>query len=202
MEISATMVKELRDRTGAGMMDCKKALVESEGNLEKAADVIIKKGLAKAAKKSDRAASEGLVHSYIHPGGRIGVLLEVNCETDFVARTPDFVGFVEDVALQIAASSPVCIRREEVPPEAVAKQREIFEAQVKAEGKPEKIVPKIVDGKIDKWYSEACLLEQAFVKTPEQTIEQVRTAVVAKCGENVQIRRFVRFELGEGGKSE
>ena len=126
----------------------------------------------------------------------------MNCETDFVARTPDFMGFVEDVALQIAASSPVCIRREEVPAEVVAKQREIFEAQVKAEGKPEKIVPKIVDGKIDKWYSEACLLEQAFVKTPEQTIEQVRTAVVAKCGENVQIRRFVRFELGEGGKSE
>jgi len=196
MDISATMVKELRDRTGAGMMDCKKALVEAEGNLEKASDIIIKKGLAKAAKKSDRAASDGLVQAYIHPGGRIGVLVEINCETDFVARTPDFIGFVEDVALQIAAQSPVCIKREEVPADLVAKQREIFEAQVKGEGKPDKIVPKIVDGKIDKWYSEICLLEQAFVKNPDQTIEQVRTAVVAKCGENVQIRRFVRFELG------
>jgi elongation factor Ts len=198
MEISASLVKELRDRTGAGMMDCKKALVEAEGDLEKAADIIIKKGLAKAAKKSDRAASEGVVHSYIHQGGRIGVLVEINCETDFVARTPDFVAFAEDVALQVAATAPVCIRREEVPAEAVAKQREIFEAQVKGEGKPEKIVPKIVDGKIDKWYSEATLLEQPFVKNPDQTIEQVRAALVSKCGENVQIRRFIRFELGEG----
>ena len=201
MDISASMVKELRDRTGAGMMDCKKALVEAEGNLERAGDIIIKKGLAKAAKKSDRAASEGLVHSYIHAGGRIGVLVEVNCETDFVAKTDDFQVFVDDVALQIAASSPLCVRREEVPADQVAKQREIFEAQLKAEGKPEKIIPKIVDGKIDKWYSEACLLEQPFVKNPDQTLEQVRTALVAKCGENVQVRRFMRYELGEGLKS-
>ncbi|MBI2892178.1 MAG: translation elongation factor Ts [Deltaproteobacteria bacterium] len=198
MEISANMVKELRDRTGAGMMDCKKALVEAEGSLDRASEIIVKKGLAKAAKKSDRAASEGLVHSYIHQGGRIGVLVEVNCETDFVARTEAFKEFVDDVSLQIAANPPVCVRREEVPAELVAKQREIFEAQVRGEGKPDKIVPKIVDGKIDKWYSEVCLLEQPFVKEPGQTIEQVRTAVVSKTGENVQIRRFVRFELGEG----
>lgn len=198
MDISATMVKELRDRTGAGMMDCKKALVEASGDLEKAADLIIKKGLAKAAKKQDRAASEGLVHSYIHPGGRIGVLLEVNCETDFVARTSDFQAFVEDVSLQIAANAPVCVRREEIPAELVAKQREIFEAQVRGEGKPDKIVPKIVDGKIDKWYQEVCLLEQPFVKNPDQTVEQIRTTTVSKTGENIQVRRFVRFELGEG----
>lgn len=198
MEISATMVKELRDRTGAGMMDCKKALMEAEGNLDKASEIIVKKGLAKAAKKSDRAASEGLVHAYVHPGGRIGVLVEINCETDFVARTDAFKDFVDDVAMQIAASPPACVRREELPEELVAKQREIFEAQVRAEGKPDKIVPKIVDGKVEKWYSEVCLLEQPFVREPGQTIEQVRTAVVSKTGENVQIRRFVRFELGEG----
>jgi elongation factor Ts len=197
-EISAGTVKELRDRTGAGMMDCKRALVESEGNLDKAAEIIQKKGLAKAAKKSGRIATDGLVHAYVHPGGRIGVLIEVNCETDFVSRNEAFREFVEDVAMHVAAASPQCLKREDVPASEVAKQREIFEAQVKAEGKPEKIVPKIVDGKIDKWYSEICLLEQPFVKAPEKTIEAIRAEVVAKTGENVQIRRFLRYELGEG----
>ncbi len=197
-EISAATVKELRDRTGAGMMDCKRALVEAEGSVEKASEIIQKKGLAKAAKKSGRIAADGIVHSYIHPGGRIGVLVEVNCETDFVSRNEAFREFVEDVAMHIAAASPQCIRREEVAAADVAKQREIFEAQVKAEGKPEKIVPKIVDGKIDKWFSEICLLEQPFVKLPEKTIESIRAALVATTGENVQIRRFLRYELGEG----
>jgi len=197
-EIAATQVKELRDRTGAGMMDCKRALVEAEGNLDKAAEIIQKKGLAKAANKSGRIAAEGVVHSYIHPGGRVGVLIEINCETDFVARSEDFKTFVEDVAMHVAASSPQYVRREQVPAETVAKQREIFEAQVKASGKPEKIVPKIVDGKIDSWYSEICLLEQPFVREPHKNIETVRAALVAKTGENVQIRRFVRYELGEG----
>ena len=197
-EIAAVQVKELRDRTGAGMMDCKRALVEAEGNLDKATDIIQKKGLAKAANKAGRIAADGAVHSYIHPGGRVGVLVEVNCETDFVARSADFKEFVEDVCMHIAASSPRFVRREDVPATEVAKQREIFEAQVKASGKPEKIVPKIVDGKIDSWYSEICLLGQPFVREPQKTIEAVRAALVAKTGENVQVRRFVRFELGEG----
>lgn len=198
IEIGAAQVKELRDRTGAGMMDCKRALVEAEGSLDKAAEIIQKKGLAKAAKKSGRIAADGTIQSYIHPGGKVGVLVEVNCETDFVARSEAFKEFVDDLAMHIAASNPMHVRREEVAAASAAKQREIFEAQVKAEGKPEKIVPKIVDGKIDKWYAEICLLEQPFVREPSKTIEAVRAELVAKTGENVQVRRFVRFELGEG----
>jgi elongation factor Ts len=197
-EIAAAQVKELRDRTGAGMMDCKRALVEAEGSIEKAAEIIQKKGLAKAAKKAGRIAADGLVQAYIHPGGKIGVMVEINCETDFVARSEGFGTFVEDVAMHIAAASPGYVKREDVPAAEVAKQREIFEAQVKASGKPDKIVPKIVDGKIDSWYAEICLLEQPFVREPSKTIEAVRAELVAKTGENVQVRRFVRYELGEG----
>lgn len=196
--ISAKDVKALRDKTGAGMMDCKNALVENGGDIDQAAEWLLKKGLAEVSKKAGRTAAEGAVHSYIHMGGKIGVLVEVNCETDFVARGPDFTEFVKDVGMHIAAANPQYLAREDVPATAVEKQKEIFLVQVIESGKPEKIAPKIVEGKIGKWYSEVCLMEQPFVKEPKMTVEELRASVVQKSGENVQVRRFVRYELGEG----
>jgi len=201
-QVSAALIKELREATGAGLMDCKKALQEVDGDLDKATEYLRKNGLAKAAKKAGRAATEGAVVSYIHSNFRVGVLLEVNCETDFVGKSEVFRGFCNDVAMQIAAMSPEAVRREEMDQAAVEKERNVLREKALAEGKPEKIVDKIVDGQINKFYSERVLLEQVFVKNgPEnskRTIEQLQQELVAKLGENVQIRRFVRYELGEG----
>lgn len=198
MSISAKDVKKLRDMTGVGMMDCKKALSETNGDFEAAKDFLRKKGLAKAASKSERATKEGVVHAYIHPGARVGVLLEVNCETDFVARTDDFMGLVNDVALHVAAAAPLYVRRDEVDEKVIAHEKEIYLDQMKESGKPEHVLEKIVEGKINKWYSEVCLMEQPFVKDPDKTIETLMTESIAKLGENMQIARFSRFSLGEG----
>ena len=197
-EVSANMVKELREKTGAGMMDCKKALAEAGGDFAKAEEVLRKKGLAAAAKKSSRAATEGQVASYIHMGGKIGVLVEVNCETDFVARTDGFQALVKDIAMQIAAASPTWVRREEVPADVVAKELEIAKAQMRDQKKPEAILEKIAQGKLEKFYEQFCLLDQPFVKEDKKKIFEVLTDAVAKIGENIQIRRFARFVLGEG----
>ncbi|MFZ5634811.1 MAG: translation elongation factor Ts [Bacillota bacterium] len=197
-EISAAMVKELRERTGAGMMDCKKALAETNGDMEKAVDYLREKGLAAAAKKAGRVTAEGLVESYIHGGGRIGVLVEVNCETDFVAKTDQFRALVKDIAMQVAASRPEYVRREDVPAEVIAKEKEILAAQAANEGKPEKIIQRMVEGRIEKYYKEICLLEQPFIKDPDITVNRYITESIAKIGENILVRRFVRYELGEG----
>ncbi|WP_242395206.1 translation elongation factor Ts [Anaeromyxobacter oryzisoli] len=197
-EITAKMVQELREKTGAGMMDCKKALTEAGGDSAKAEEVLRKKGLSAAAKKTGRAATEGAVASYIHMGGKIGVLVEVNCETDFVARTEGFQTLVKDIAMQIAAAAPLYVRREEVPAEVVAKELEIAKAQMREQKKPEAILEKIAQGKLEKYYSEVCLLDQAFVKDDKKKIKDVVTEAVAKIGENIQVRRFARFVLGEG----
>ncbi|HOV78744.1 MAG TPA: translation elongation factor Ts [Bacillota bacterium] len=198
MSVPANLVKELRERTGAGMMDCKKALSETGGDIEKATTYLREKGLAAAAKKAGRIAAEGLVESYIHGAGRIGVLVEVNCETDFVAKTEEFKSFVRDIAMQIAASKPEYVRREEIPAENVERERSILRRQALNEGKPEKIVDKMVEGRIEKFYRDVCLLEQPFIKNPDITVKQMLTEKVAKIGENINIRRFVRYELGEG----
>ena len=198
MDITASMVKELRERTGAGMMDCKSALAETKGDLEAAIDTLRKKGLSAAAKKAGRVAAEGAVGSYIHGGGKIGVLVEVNSETDFVARTEPFQELLRDIAMHIAAAEPRFVSRDEVSSEVLAREREIYRDQVIASGKPENLVDKIVDGKMEKFYSEAVLLEQAFVKNPDQTVGQLVTEKIAQIGENIQVRRFVRFRLGEG----
>ena len=198
MSISAGLVKELRERTGAGMMDCKKALSETGGDIEKAAVYLREKGLAAAAKKAGRIAAEGVVESYIHGGGKIGVLVEVNCETDFVAKTDEFRGLVRDIAMQVAAAKPEFVRREEVPTEDLEKEKEILRAQALNEGKPAKIVDKMVEGRIEKYYKEMCLLEQPFIKDTNMTVQQLVTEKIAKIGENINIRRFARFELGEG----
>lgn len=195
MEINAKMVGDLRQSTGAGLMDCKKALIESNGDVEKAVEYLRKKGAATAAKKANREASEGLINSYIHLGGKVGVLIEVNCESDFVAKTDDFKNFVRDIAMHIAASNPICVSRNEVDQEILNKERVIAEGQ--AEGKPPAAIEKIVEGKINKFLSECCLLEQNYVKNPDQTVQQVLTEMIAKMGENMIIRRFVRFQLGE-----
>ena len=197
-EVTATLIKDLRERTGAGMADCKKALVEVSGDVDKAIDFLRAKGLAKAAKKAGREATEGLVFSYIHGNGRIGVLLEVNCETDFVARNEDFQGFTRDVAMQIAAMAPQFVRKDEVSEDVVAHEREVLLAKAKETGKPEPVIAKMVDGQISKWMKEICLLDQGFVKDPDKTIETLQQELIAKIGENIKIRRFVRFELGEG----
>ena len=197
-EVTATLIKDLRERTGAGMSDCKKALTEVGGDIDKAIDYLRAKGLAKAAKKAGREATEGAVVSYIHGGGRIGVLVEVNCETDFVARNEDFQGFTREIALQIAAMNPQFVRKDEVSQEFVDREREVLLAKAKESGKPEPVIQKMVDGQISKWMKEICLLDQAWVKDPDKTIEQVQQELIAKIGENVKIRRFVRFELGEG----
>jgi len=197
-EVTATLIKDLRERTGAGMSDCKKALTEVEGDIDKAIDYLRTKGLAKAAKKAGREATEGAVVSYIHGGGRIGVLVEINCETDFVARNEDFQAFTREVALQIAAMNPQFVRKDEVSQEVVDRERDVLLAKAKESGKPEQVVQKMVDGQITKWMKEICLLDQAWVKDADKTIEQVQQELIAKIGENVKIRRFVRFELGEG----
>ncbi|MBP1712294.1 MAG: translation elongation factor Ts [Deltaproteobacteria bacterium] len=198
MDISATMVRDLREKTGAGMMDCKKALSESGGNFEKAVDYLRQKGLATAAKRAGRVASEGRIGSYIHAGGKIGVLVEVNCETDFVAKTDDFQTFSKDLAMQIAASNPLYVRREEVPTEALEKEREIYRIQAREAGKPEKVIDKIVEGKLEKYYGEVCLLEQVFVKDTDVKIQDLLNGLVGKLGEKIEIRRFARFQVGEG----
>jgi elongation factor Ts len=198
MEITAQMVKQLRERTGAGMLDCKKALGETNGDMENAIDFLRKKGLAAAARKAGRVTAEGAVGSYIHGGGKIGVLVEVNCETDFVARTDQFQELVRDIAMHIAAAEPRGIRREEVTEADLARERAIFRDQAIASGKPANIVDKIVDGKMEKYFSEFVLLEQPFVKNPDLTVGQLISEAVAKIGENIQVRRFTRFKLGEG----
>ena len=198
MEVSASMVKDLREKTGAGMMDCKKALADSGGNFEKAVDYLRQKGLATAAKRAGRIASEGRIGSYVHAGGKIGVMVEVNCETDFVAKTDDFQAFAKDVAMHIAASNPLYLRRENVPSEAIEREREIYRAQAREAGKPDKIVEKIIEGKLEKFYSEVCLLEQPFVKEPDLTLQELLNGLVGKLGEKVEIRRFSRFQVAEG----
>jgi elongation factor Ts len=197
-EITATMIKDLRERTGAGMSDCKKALVETSADMDKAIEYLRTKGLAKAAKKAGRIATEGVVSSYIHGNGRIGVLVEVNCETDFVARNADFQTFVKEVSLQIAAMNPQFVAAEDVPAAAVDKERAIRRATALESGKPEKMVDKIVDGQLSKWKQEICLLDQPWVKDDKKTIGALQQDLVAKLGENVRVRRFVRYELGEG----
>jgi elongation factor Ts len=194
MTISAQAVADLREKTGAGLLDCKKALTEANGNVEEAITILRKKGAASAAKKADRATKEGLVESYIHVGGKVGVLIEVNCETDFVARNEDFRAFVKDLCLQIAAASPLYVTREEVPEVDLQKERDIAAAQV--QGKPPAAVQKIVEGKLEKFYSTVCLVDQPFVKLPEKTVKEMVTERIAKIGENIQIRRFVRYQLG------
>ncbi|MDX9703544.1 MAG: translation elongation factor Ts [Candidatus Auribacterota bacterium] len=195
MEISAGIVKELREKTNAGMMDCKKALQEAGGDMEKAVEILRKKGLSMASKRSGRETKEGVIDSYIHLGNKVGVLIEVNCETDFVARNEVFKTFVRDLMLQIASSSPLCVRREEVPAELIAKEKDIARAQIT--GKPDNIVEKIVEGKINKYYEQVCLLEQAFVKNPDIKVEELLKAKIAEIGENIQVRRFIRYQLGE-----
>ena len=196
--VTSAMVKELRERTQAGMMDCKKALVESDGDMEKAVAYLREKGLAAAAKKAGRVASEGAVESYIHMGGKIGVLVEVNCETDFVAKTDTFKTLCHDIALQIAATNPLCVSKEEVPQEVLEREKEILRQQALNEGKPEKIVERMVEGRIEKYYKENVLLEQAFVKDPEKNIATLVNEATLASGEKISIRRFVRFECGEG----
>jgi elongation factor Ts len=198
MQVTSQMVKELRERTGAPMMDCKRALVESEGDLDKAIDLLRKQGMATAAKKAGRHAGEGVVGSYIHAGGKIGVLVEINCETDFVARTDDFQDLVKDVAMHVAAADPRFVTRDEVTEEVLAQEREIYKEQALASGKPENIVDRIVDGKMEKFYAENVLLEQPYIKDPDQTVEQMVAAKIGKLGENIQVRRFARFQVSEG----
>jgi len=197
VEISASSVKELREKTGAGMMDCKKALGECGGDVQKAIDYLRQKGLAAAAKKADRVAADGAVGAYVHPGGKIGVLVEINCETDFVARTAEFQMLVKDIAMQVAAANPQYVRREEVSPEDLDKEKSIYRQQALETGKPEKVVDKIVDGKIERFYSEVCLLEQAFIKDPDKKVAEVVNDAIARLGENIQVRRFARYHLGE-----
>jgi len=196
--ITAEMVKQLRERTGAGMMDCKKALTDANGDMEKAIELLREKGLAAAAKKAGRIAAEGIVDAYIHGDGRIGVLVEVNIETDFAAKNEDFRAFVKDIAMQIAASKPEYVRREDVPAEVVEKEKEILRAQALNEGKPANIVDKMITGRLEKFYKEVCLLEQPFIKDPDKTVQQLLNEKIAVIGENINIRRFVRFEKGEG----
>ncbi len=196
MDITAKMVSDLRKQTNAGMMDCKKALVECGGEMEQAADYLRKKGISKAASKAGRDTANGLVESYIHPGGQVGVLLEVNCETDFVARTDEFKAFVHDVAMHIAASGPEGLDRKSIDAAVVEKEAEIYRDQMKEEGKPDNIIDKIVQGKIDKFYSEVCLLEQKFVKDPDLTIMDLVKSRIGSLGENMEIKRFVRFQIG------
>ena len=198
MEVSATTVKELREKTGAGMMDCKKALAETGGDMDKAIDYLRQKGLAAAAKKADRTAADGAVGAYVHPGGKIGVLVEINCETDFVARTVEFQGLLKDIAMQVAAANPRCVRRDEVSTADLDKEKAIYRQQALESGKPEKVVDKIIEGKIDKFYSEVCLLEQSFIKDPDKKVQDVVNEAIARLGENIQVRRFARFHLGEG----
>jgi len=198
VSITAAQVNELRKITGAGLMDCKKALTETNGDLEQAVDYLRKKGLAAASKKAGRAATEGAVGSYIHAGGKIGVLVEVNCETDFVARNDNFQAFVKDIAMHIAAASPQYVRREEVPAELLEREKEIYRAKARETGKPENIIEKIIEGQVNKFYAEICLMEQNFVKDPDKTVQQFLNEAISSIGENMSVRRFARFVLGEG----
>jgi elongation factor Ts len=197
MEISAKLVKELRERTGAGMMECKKALVEAKGNLPEAEIILRKHGIASASKKSTRTTRQGIIGSYIHPGSQLGVLVEVNCESDFVARTDDFQGLVKDLAMQIAAADPQFIRREDVTPVALEKERDIQRGRAAQEGKPEKMIDKIVEGRMNKFYEEVCLYEQPFIRENSTTVGDLIKSVIAKVGENISVSRFVRFKVGE-----
>jgi elongation factor Ts len=197
-EVTATMIKDLRERTGAGMSDCKKALQECDADTEKAIDYLRKKGLAKAAKKAGREATEGAVISYIHGGGRIGVLVEVNCETDFVARGDDFQGFCREVALQIAAMNPQFVKSDEVPADVAAREKDVLLSKARESGKPEPVIQKMVDGQVSKWMKEICLLDQPWVKDDKKTINDLQQELIAKIGENIKVRRFTRYELGEG----
>jgi elongation factor Ts len=197
MTVTADQVRELRERTGAGMMECKKALQEAGGDFEKAIDALRKSGIAKAEKRSGRAAAEGVVDSYIHPGNRVGVLIEVNCETDFVARTGEFMTLVRDIAMQVAAAGADYVRREEVPADRLAREREIYAAQLRDQGKPEPMIEKIVDGKMNKFYSEVCLLEQPFIKDDKKTVGELVSEASSRTGENIVVRRFARFRLGQ-----
>ncbi|MFO7914669.1 MAG: translation elongation factor Ts [Candidatus Krumholzibacteriales bacterium] len=198
MSIDARQVKELRDKTGSGMMDCKKALIEADGDVEKAIKILREKGLSAAAKRSDRQVKEGQVFCYIHPGAQIGVMVEINCETDFVARTDDFQQLGKDVAMQIAATAPLALTREELDPETVEKEREIFRNQALQAGKPENIVDKIIEGKMEKFFSEVCLIEQPFIKDDKITVKDLVKGAIGKIGENIEINRFARFEVGAG----
>jgi len=198
MEISIELVKDLRQRTGAGVIDCKAALQEAKGNVDAAIDYLRRKGLATAAKKAGRIATDGLVSSYIHAGGKMGVLVEINCETDFVAKTEDFQGFVKNIAMHIAAANPQYVRREEIPTEVLEKEKEIYRSQALESGKPAKVIDKIVEGKLERFYSEACLLEQTYFKDSDLTVKEVLDAMIGKVGENITIRRFARYQLGEG----
>jgi elongation factor Ts len=196
VKITSQMVKELRDKTNAGMMDCKKALTETQGDMEKAVDLLRLKGLAVAQKRASRATSEGTIQAYIHAGGKLGVMVEVSCETDFVAKTDDFATFARDIAMQVAAANPVAIQREEVAAELVEREKEIYRQQALESGKPAQIIDKIVNGKLDKFYSESCLLEQNFVKNPDLTVQDLLNELIAKMGENITIKRFARFQVG------
>ena len=198
MEVSSTIVKELREKTGAGFMDCKKALTETEGNLEKAVDYLRLKGLAAAAKKADRVAADGAVGAYVHPGGKIGVLVEINCETDFVARTTEFQTLLKDMAMQIAAANPRYVRRAEVSGDEIEREREIYLRQAQESGKPEKFIEQIIQGKMERFYSEVCLLEQPFIKDPEKKVSDVLTEAITRLREKIEVRRFARYLLGEG----
>ena len=197
MAISTSSIKELREKTGVGIMDCKLALKECNGDVDKAVDYLRKKGIATAKKRGGRITSQGQVQSYIHAGGKIGVLVEVNCETDFTGKTQDLSVFIKDMAMQIAAANPIAIDRENVPAELLQREKDIYATQAKESGKPEKIIDKIVEGRLNKFFSEACLLEQPFVKNPDITIQDLLNEMMAKTGENIVIRRFVRFQLGE-----
>jgi elongation factor Ts len=197
MEISADAIKELRQRTGVGVLDCKKALLESGGNVNEAIDFLRKKGLAKAAKRAGRQTAEGLITSYIHPGGKIGVLVDIDCETDFVARTTDFQNLAKEIAMHIAAMNPIAISREDVPSELIEKEKEILRAEAASTGKPDKVVDKIVEGRLEKFFVEHCLLEQAYIKNPDITVNDLIVDAIAKIGENITVRRFTRYQVGE-----
>ena len=198
MALNATVVKELREKTGAGFMDCKKALAESGGNLEKAVDYLRQKGLAAAAKKADRVAADGAVGAYVHPGGKIGVLVEINCQTDFVARTTEFQTLLKDMAMQVAAASPRYVKREEVHGDEIVREREIYHRQALESGKPENVIEKIVEGKMERFYSEICLVEQAFIKDPDRKVSDIINDAITRMGEKIEVRRFARYHLGEG----
>ncbi len=202
MSIDAKIVKELRDKTGAGMMDCKRALVETDGNLEKAVEALRKAGVAKAEKKGTRSAQEGLVYSYIHHGGRLGVLVEVNCETDFVAKTDRFKELVHNLAIQIAATNPVSVSREQVPEELVKSEQDIYTEQEKNSKKPDKLIEKIVTGKMDKYFQEICLLEQPFIKDPDKIVKDLITESIATLGENISVGRYIRYAVGESNNGQ
>ena len=197
MEISAKMVKELREKTGAGMMDCKKALGEAEGDFDKAVKVLREKGIAKAGKKEGRVMAEGIVSTYIHPGSKLGVMVEINCETDFVARTEQFLEFAHNIAMHIAASAPLCVKRDELDTDTLDQEKEIYKQQALKDGKPEKIVDKIVEGRVEKYFSEVVLLEQPFVKDTDKSVEEYVKETIGSLGENMSIKRFVRYRLGE-----